>query len=214
MAVLPIIRDTRGDAVVEAAILFPIMIMIFAALVLLAIYLPIQAALQQATQYAATTLAVEKSDTWLRFDESSMSYYWETDKNQLPGIYAALFSGIDDMESRSEDIVIDIENRGISSKAGELAVECYIVNQLVHKEVVVTAAREFAIPINLSIIGFPESMTIKVTSTAVVQNGDEFIRNIDMAVDFIEYISAKFGLTDIGGTISSYWGTVASIFGW
>ena len=210
---MPIFKDTRGDAVVEAAILFPIMIMIFAALVLLAIYLPIRAALQQATQYAATALAVEKSDTWLRFDESSMSFYWETDKSRLPGIYASLFSGIDDMESRSEEIVVDIENRSISSKAGGLAVDCYIVNKLVYKEVVVTATREFNIPINLSIIGFPETMSISVTSTAAVQNGDEFVRNMDMAVDFIEYIGEKFGLTDVGGTISTYWGKISSILG-
>ena len=69
------ISDTSGDAVVEATVLFPIMIMIFAALVLLSIYLPARAVLQRATQFAATALANEASDTWLFFDESSMSYY-------------------------------------------------------------------------------------------------------------------------------------------
>lgn len=34
-------RDSRGDAVVEAAMLFPIMILICAALVLLSIYMQI-----------------------------------------------------------------------------------------------------------------------------------------------------------------------------
>lgn len=33
-------NDVRGDAVVEATILFPIIIMVFAGLVLLAMYLP------------------------------------------------------------------------------------------------------------------------------------------------------------------------------
>lgn len=49
-------NDVRGDAVVEATILFPIIIMVFAGLVLLAMYLPTRAALQQATQYAAPPL--------------------------------------------------------------------------------------------------------------------------------------------------------------
>jgi len=211
---LTITKDTNGDAVVEAAILFPIMIMIFAALVLLAIYLPARAALQKATQQAATALAVEKSDTWLKFDESSMSYYWETDKNRLPNIYTALFSGIENMESRSEDIVTDTESLSISSKAGDLSVAAEISSHVLFKEVVVTASREITMPVNLSIISFPETITITVTSTAVIQDGDEFIRNVDMAADFTVYIHEKFGLTDISETIGSSWRTAASVFGW
>ena len=208
-----IIRDTNGDAVVEAAILFPIMIMIFAALVLLAIYLPTRAALQRATQYAATTLASEKSDTWLFFDEGSMAYYWETDINRLPNVYADLFSGIDNAAEKSEDIVIDVEGRALSSKAGELAVDAHVVNLFIYKEIVVTATREFTIPVNLSFIRFPEAISITVTSTAVVQNGDEFIRSIDLAADFAEYVIEKFGLTNITDTISSYGSKVAGFLG-
>ena len=59
------LADTKAYAVVEATILFPIIMMIFAGLVLLAMYLPTRAVLQQATQYAATALATEQSDTWL-----------------------------------------------------------------------------------------------------------------------------------------------------
>ena len=211
---MPIIEDTNGDAVVEAVILFPIMIMIFAALVLLAVYLPTRAALQRATQYAATVIAVEESDTWLFFDESSMSFYWETDKSRLQQVYAALFTGMDSAAPRSEDIVIDIENRGISSKAGDLAVDWHVVNNLVYKEIVVTATREFTMPLNLSFIRFPETITITASSTAVAQNGDEFVRSMDLAVDFAGYISEKFGLTNMSDAIGSNWSKAASIFGW
>ena len=54
-----LLRDTRGYAVVEATILFPIMMMIFAGLMLLAVYLPNRAVLQRATQYAATAMATK-----------------------------------------------------------------------------------------------------------------------------------------------------------
>ena len=208
------VKDTNGDAVVEAAILFPIMIMIFAALVLLAVYLPARATLQRATQHAATVLAAERSDTWLFFDESSMSFYWENDKERLANVYAALFSSGGDVGGKGEDIVVDIERRGISSKAGSLTVDCYIDNKIVYKEVVVTATREFPVPVDLSFISFPETIAVTATSTAVVQNGDEFLRNMDLAVDFVEYISKKFGLTDIADSISSYGSRVASLFGW
>jgi len=209
-----IIRGDCGDAVVEATILFPIMIMIFAALVLLAIYLPTKAALQRATQFAATVIATEISDSWLNYSSSSQSYVWETDKNRLPNVYVALFSGAGDVASKGEDIVADIEERGISSKTGTLSVDCDVFNWLVYKEIVVTATREYTIPVNLSIIGFPETLPITVTSTAVVQNGEEFVRNMDLAVDFVDYISKKFGLTNISESISSGWQKVSSFFGW
>ena len=71
-----LIADTRGDAAVEAAFLFPIIIMICAALVLLSVYLPLRAAMQRSTQFAATAIATERSDTWLRFDPDTLSYHW------------------------------------------------------------------------------------------------------------------------------------------
>ena len=206
--------DINGDAVVEAAILFPIMIMIFAALVLLAVYLPIRSALQRATQYAATAIATESSDTWLFFDEESMDYNWENDKSALKNVYAALFSGDDNVQDKGEEIVITMEGRSVSSKAGTLTVECYFENKIIYKEVVVTATREFKIPVNLSIIGFPSTISVTVTSTAAVQNGEEFVRNIDLAVDFGKYISKKFGLSDLAGSISSYGDRIASFMGW
>ena len=209
-----IIKNISGDAVVEATILFPIMIMIFAALVLLAIYLPTRAALQRATQSAATALSTEKSDAWLLFDENSMAYEWERDEDNLEFVYSTIFSGIKDAESRGADIAAKIEEHGVSAKSGNLTLDCYVVNWIVYQEVVVTATREFTMPVNLSFVGFPATLPITVSSTSVVQNGDEFVRNIDLAVDFIGYIAKKFGLTDISKSISSAWSKVGSTLGW
>ena len=214
IAIALIAKDTTGDAVVEATILFPIMIMIFAALVLLAMYLPSRAVLQRATQYAVTAIATENSDTWLFFDEDSMSYYRKTDKTQLSNVYVELFSGSGDIQQKSEDIVAYIESRGISVKAGELTVESHIVNNIVYKEVVITATREFPIPVDLSFVGFPKTIEVTATSTTVVQNAEEFVRNIDMANDFVEYIIEKYNLRDLKETISSFGGKVTSLLGW
>jgi len=208
-----ITRDTNGDAIVEAAILFPIMIMIFAALVLLAVYLPTRGTLQRATQYAATAIATGSSDSWLSFDERSMSYNWETDKSNLENVYVSLFSGMGDAQSRGEDIVTGIESLGLGSKAGELDVECYVLNRIVYKEVVVAAKREFPLPVDLTFIRFPETITITVTSTAVVQNGDEFVRNVDLAADFSEVIAEKFGLTGIADAFGAVIGKASAFLG-
>ena len=210
-----LIRNTNGDAVVEATVLFPVMIMIFAALVLLSIYLPAQAALQRATQHAATALATECSDTWLFFDAGNMTYYRESDRSRLKNVYADMFTGSGDVTSKGEIIVIDNESRSISSKAGSLTIdECTVINRILYKEVVVTATREFPMPVNLSFIGFPESISITATSVIVVQNGDEFIRNMDIADDFLMFIIEKYNLFNLTETISSFGSRVSSLLGW
>ena len=209
-----IIYDDMGDAVVEATIIFPLIIMVFAALVFLAIYLPTYAALQYVTQYTATALATQQSDTWLILDDTTISYRWITDRNSLPSVYVAMFSGGSDISQRGEDIIRQLDGRILSAKTGELDISCYMVNYFVYKEVVAIATREYVIPVNLSIIGFPETIEISVTSTAVVQNGDEFIRNMDLATDFLSYIGEKFGLTNISESIESGYRRVADFMGW
>ncbi|MCL2628047.1 MAG: hypothetical protein FWD44_05025 [Oscillospiraceae bacterium] len=208
------LRDSRGDAVVEATILFPIMTMVFAALVLLSLYLPAQAVLQRATQYAATAVATEISDTWLFFDETGMSYYRHTNKDKLTNVYAGIFAASSDVQTKGEKIVASLESRSISSKAGELSVVCSLDNSFIYKEVVITASRHYPMPVDLSFIGFPKTITVTATSKAVVTNADEFIRNVDIASEFVGFISNKFGLNDVGSAISSFGGRVKSILGW
>lgn len=210
------IQETKGDAVVEATILFPIMIMIMAALVLLAIFLPVRATLQRATQYAATAIASEQSDTWLYYDENTMSYGWKEKKGDLNNVYVALIKSISfkSDEKKAEIIVRNVEESGISTRAGNLTVEFGVVNYIVYKEVVVTAKRTIPVPVDLSFIGFPKEIPIVVTSTAVVQNGDEFVRNMDIAVDFVEYIDGKYNISDAFKSVKELSDTFKSVLGW
>ena len=207
--------DTAGDAVVEATILFPIMIMIFAALVLVAMYLPAQAVLQRATQYAAIALATEESDTWLFFSEDDYLYYRKDNRRNLRNVYVDFFTSSADIESRGEAIVTEFEKRSISSRVGELEItESQIINRILYKEAVVTATREITMPVNLSFIGFPEKITLTATSVAVVPDGDEFIRNVDMASDFLDFIIERYDLHELTDAIGGFGERVSGIMGW
>lgn len=189
-------KNTDAYAVVEATILFPIIMMIFAGIVLLSMYLPTRTVLQRATQYAATALATEQSDTWLQFDAEDMEYSWISSKKELPNVYVALIGSFfkGDTAEKAQTIVKNAENTGLVHRAGELTVECEIHNYVIYKEIVVTATRTIPMPVNLSFVEFPTEIPITVTSTAVVQNGDEFVRNIDIAADFLEYLNEKYDL--------------------
>lgn len=194
-------RDTEGYAVVEATFLFPIMIMIFAGVVLLAAYLPLRSSLQRSTQYAATAIATEHSDTWLRHDADELKYYWLKDRKQVGSVYGSVLKAISgngrDDEDNARQIVIKMEKNGfLKPSVDNIEVEFGVVNYVIYKEIVVTATRTVKAPVDLSFVGFPKEISLTVTSTAVVQNGDEFIRNVDIATDFIEYLGEKFDLSE------------------
>ncbi|MDR2599904.1 MAG: pilus assembly protein [Oscillospiraceae bacterium] len=205
--------DVRGEAVVEATILFPIMIMIFAALIILAIYLPAQSVLQRATQHAATVIATENSDTWLFYDEQSLSFYWESSKQSLGNVYTPLIPDAGDVQTKAEYIVRELEKRSISSRAGTLEVIGDEENKFIYREIIVTATRKYTIPVDLSFIGFPKTIDITASSTAVVNNANDFIRNIDLAKDFSEFVLDKFKLGDMESIIGNFGKQVSSILG-
>ena len=66
------IKDNRALVVVEATILFPVIFMVFFAMMLLSMYLPQRTILQEAAQYAVSMLVPERSDTAYSFDDSKM----------------------------------------------------------------------------------------------------------------------------------------------
>ena len=189
-------NNEEGYAVAEATILFPIILMTFAGLVLLSMYLPARAVLQRQTQIAATALATTQSDTWLEFDDRRLEYYWLNGNHTPVNVYAALLSSFfkGDAQSRAEDVVRKLDEGSLVESVGDLAIECKINSYVIYKEIVVTATRKIPSPVDLSILKFPEEIEITVSSTAVVQNGDEFVRNIDLAAEFVDYIKDKYNL--------------------
>lgn len=193
-------HNHHGYAIVEATIVFPIIIMIFTGLMLLASYLPQRAVLQYATQHAATAIASESGDTWLSYDADGLEYTRVNSKSDLDNVYASLLSSIftSRKNSSAEDIVINQEKNSIHFASSELTVDCSVLNAVVYKEVSVSATSTFKAPVNLGFVGFPTEIPITVTSTAVVQNGDEFIRNMDIAADMIDFLMDKYDI-DISG---------------
>ena len=200
------IKDTGGDAVVKAAILFPVIIMIFAGLVMLAMYLPIRATLQRATQQAVTALATEKSDTWLTFNENTLQF---TRTASAQNVYAALTNSLLSAQDKhkAETIVKNMEERSFFRAPGTLTVECGAVNFLIYKELTVTATRAIPMPVDLSFVRFPKTLEITASSTAVVHDVDGFIRDVDMLTDILPYLGWSAG--QAGGLINA----VRNLFG-
>ena len=192
-------EDTTAGAIVEATILFPIIIMIFMGLFLLSIYLPVRATLQEATQYAANAVAIDRSDTWLYYNDASGGYALYTAKSDLPNVYVAVFQSLVGGREKetARQIVEERMEQSIMKPKGELDVDCNLINYVLYKEIEVTATYRIPVPVNLSFVRFPTEIPLTVTSVSVVQNGDEYVRNLDLAGDFLDYLDGKYHFSDV-----------------
>ena len=194
-------QDTSGDAIVEATFLFPLIILVFAALVILSMYLPTQASLQRVTQVAATAVATEMSDTWLTYNQNSLEYVTLSGRHNLPSVYSGIFNLNRGMyEGKAVTIANNALQKNIGARLVTPQFSCTIRGFGAYKEVTVTATQSVPISrvVNLTIIGFPASLDMVVSSSAVVIDGDEFIRSLDLALDFKDSVLGLFGnITDL-----------------
>lgn len=188
------VKNTNGDAVVEATILFPIMIMIFSALVLLAMYLPQRMLLQEVAQYTATAVAAEASDTYVAFDDNGNRIRKAPDIS----VYVTAFKGIfgsGDLQDHAQQIANYMAQNAIMPVSSQIIAEVEVKNFVVYKEIAVTLTQTVPMPVDLSFIGFPTELRIEQQAGAVVQNGDEFVRNVDIAKDMVVWLDSKFGIS-------------------
>ena len=201
------IDDTRGDGlIVEATFIFPIMIMFLAAIVLMSIYLPQRSLMQEAAQIAAVAVATDRSDTWITFDAHG---------NRIPlagrpdNVYIVAFRGRSAIENQWSDRVQEMVENHIASGIGitpnsDIAVNLHVINYFIYQSVTVTVTQTISVPINLSFIGFPREVVLIQEARAVVPNGAEFVRNIDIAMDLMDWVRSRFGEeSDFGGTIDT-----------
>jgi len=193
-------KDESGDAiVVEATFLFPFIIMIFMGIILLSLYLPRRAQLQEATQYAAIVIGNELSDPWAQFNPSTLKYdnLWQQTNYSPPNVYAELFRNATGRynSTRAQTVVneyikSDFMNGILPRYPRKITATSNLNNLVIYREVIVTAKEELTFPPILGFAGIPGKVTITATAKATVQNGDEFIRNIDIAFD----VADKIGL--------------------
>lgn len=200
-AIKRFMKCNRGDAVVEATILFPIMIMIFAALVLLSIYLPQRAVLNNAAQLAATSIAKEFSDTGFNFDDRTLQESfdfnlhntifdtigslfgrdYEMRNNFWYRAFGWLFDSGSRYESRAQDIVEEALSRGLQIADEPVNVDFNLHRTILYTEIHVTVTQTVRFPVDLSFIGFPTEIAMEQTARAFVADGDRFLRGVDDA---------------------------------
>ena len=178
-----IICDESADAVVEATILFPIIIMIFFSFILLAIYLPSSVALQRSVQKAALIASAQRSDLGYVYDVSTGKAGVNYEKLRRENVYAYMFRGLDDEKANLEKIVGKYAAAALyTGKNLQVSVE-----QDPHDKryIIVTAEQTLAMPFSFPFLSITDEITLRKSARSMNRDADEFIRSMDIVYDLV-----------------------------
>lgn len=180
----------KGGMVVEAAIVVPVVVLSLIAVIYMALILYQRAYLQSLADKTAKQAALMWNDSAKDFetgrpgppDADGDGLYWRIfDRKKEDKVRKILEYADENSESRSL-----FKGRGIRTYVE-------VVDYAVYKKLVVTVEDSYQIPIGklLSIFGMGDSLSIKVTSEAVLNEPAEFIRNTDFIFDIERELEHK-----------------------
>ncbi len=193
-----LIKKQDGMVVVEATIIMPIVILCTIALYYAAIFLCQKANLQTSLEVAAVYYKNTLTDTYV--DTQEIDYIYDEsgfysasgsvqEKIYRLNPYADLLQKFD--EERFKEIFYSNCKFMFFDSGEDISFAAVKdTNYLVYREITVTAKQTLTPAISFKFIGI-ENNEVTITSSVklVVNNTDEFIRNIDFGMDIIDEIT-------------------------
>jgi hypothetical protein len=190
---------------------------------MLAVYLPQRALLQETAQYAANNIAIDLADTGLVMaDDGTIER-----EDYYGGVFDVYVDAISGMwiseheqnlyEEKLTELVKSKIDNGIvktSSDPNDLTVTINATNYVIYQSVSVIVTQNVKLPMGLEFIGFPETIVMTQEAQAVVLNGDEFTRNIDLATDFASWLAKKIDKKLSESGIGDSYKKVKEFFNW
>ena len=192
--------DESGDAVVEAAILFPIIIMIFFAFILLAIYLPTSAALQRSLEKAANIVSARHSDLGYTYDVSNDKAGVSDDRLRQENVYAYMTRGYAEEQEIAQRIV------------EKYVTDALYVGKDLHMSVrqdpndkryiLISAEQTLVLPFDFPFLPVSNEIPLKRSVRVMSRDADEFIRSMDIVYDLV--IKKAKAVKETMGDISNF----------
>lgn len=198
-------KDERGLAIVEATILLPVCIIMVAAVYYASIFMCQKANMQANLQNALIYYKNTASDTYVEASPN-MAYKREGQTIDADGssyttpteLFPYRFFGFAFDSSDFESFFRSMAGYMFFDTGDNITITSQSHNYIIYKTITATATQEVRPAISLSLVGVPNSFTLTVTGEAVVTDADDFIRNVDFAVDLVK--NTKLG--EIAGNIA------------
>jgi len=218
-----LLRDKKGDSIVEATILLPFCTIMIVAMYFAAIYVCQKANLQANLQNALIYYKNSYSDTFVGVsdemtysmdgvkDVASAANKYDNSKYKNP--YRFFF--MDKPGSGFETFFKSMAGHMFFETPGgeNIKVNVKTTNYVVYQALSVTVTQEFAPAVNLGMVGLDNKMNIEVSGTAVIHDGDDFIRNTDFVIDIIENTKIGKAAKEMVGKAKDLYGKFKDTFG-
>lgn len=198
---LAIKEECGAGTIIEYTIVFPIVLAVCMALILMGYTVHERAVLEGATArtalYAAKTMADQNYETITgtsaESDSLEITDIAITEGSIETAPYRFLLGGVGSTEN-CEDYCTKLirKNQLFMTSTPTVSVK---KSGVVFTKVTVTAKQEFKVPV-FPMLDLPSVVDIESTSTAYVNEPAEFIRNADLAIDVVKAIDEKVGISE------------------
>ncbi|MCR5330120.1 MAG: hypothetical protein K6E62_02900 [Lachnospiraceae bacterium] len=225
--------NEEGHVIIEATIIFPIMILMVVALFYAAIYLCQRANLQANLQNALVYFKNTQSDTFVGLPGKEM-VYTVSDDTKITGTSFAKDQGLSEDDGDGLRYKFPyrsfFRNRNVKNENAFVTFFRYMTgtmffdtgenvevhyetkNYVLFKQVLATATQRVQSPLSFSMVGVNAGMTISAQAEMTISDGDEFVRNIDFIADLIS--NSKFGemLNGLTEKIGNIYDNIKGVF--
>lgn len=212
--------ESGAAEIVEATILLPFCMIMVLALYYASIFMCQKANLQANVQNALIYYKNVDSDTFVEAS-GNMSYGENNRKISAAGSsygspaykFPYRFFFMEFKKSEFESFFRSMCGHMFFDNGSNVELTVENKNYIVYKTITATATQTVKPAISLKIVGVPDSMTISVTGTVVITNGDDMIRNTDFVIDVVKQTLIGEKATELLNKVGGYYNTFKEKFG-
>ncbi|MBQ5320068.1 MAG: hypothetical protein J6K17_13335 [Oscillospiraceae bacterium] len=199
---MKIMKNEKGYMIVEATIIYPVVLLCTIALLLVSLYLYERANVQASAEIALTYCKNQMTDTYVSFDAENM--YGEDSNSastlsrfNTANVFRVFSVDAEGTEKRFKELFHKVYGHESFSNGSLEITEFKISGALFYKTIDVTIVDKINIPINLSMIGIDDdSIIYTIKLKTAVNDSDQFIRDFDIAKEFVLFLVEKSKLDD------------------
>lgn len=199
-------KEEKGEAVVEATFVYPVVLIVAAFLLLFGLY-ETQGVLeyskaQYVANYAVKAIKNPGYDSFGTIDDKTIDFanvtddFKTIDRNSLRAkLYHRFLFNKNAYQSKMETKAGTLVNTGRLLNV-DTRVNAVCKKSILNTSVIVSVTDSIIMPKFLNYIGLNNEWERTVTATAVVNDSAEFIRNTDLATEAVNYIAEKLNISD------------------
>lgn len=184
------LKNNKGNAIVEATIVFPIIIMIIIVLFYAALFLCQKANLQANLQTSLIYFKNLETDANVVIDPSGSSSILDLKANKyskpkIQNPYRNFFMISSNKPGEFKSLFYKISGQMFFTSTSDIDIDYKVHNYILYQDITATAVQEVKLPIDFKLLGISPKITIATEAKVVITDPDEFARTSQLIGDLV-----------------------------